>query len=118
MIDLLYLARDNDLPPAWDGHHVEWEGWTDQPPIFLCGRGAAAARREVCPACGSTAPSVRNVGHYNLGRDWRTGYERTRRLVALRCPDCMHDQVWETWKNTWWDLDPSDYGDDGSRIAR
>jgi hypothetical protein len=37
-----------------------------------------------------------------------------RRLDAIRCQDCRHDQVWDTDTDEWWDLDHTDYGTEGS----
>jgi RNA polymerase subunit RPABC4/transcription elongation factor Spt4 len=111
VIDLLYLARDHDLPPKWDGHYVEWAGWVSLD-MFIC----PPPKREVCKVCGSTELSITNRGIIR-DRDGKTGRERRYSLMASRCPDCRTDQVMD-WNGAWWDLDPSDYVDDGSRVLR
>ena len=116
MPDLLYLARPHDLPPMWDGHTVEWRGWHEMPAVHLCGRGASAMQREVCTACGSVEPTVRNVGTYYV-RNQSRGTTDGRRLTAIRCPDCRHDSV-RDYDGVWWDLGPEDYDDEGSRAVR
>ncbi len=112
MIDLLYLARDHDLPPKWDGHHVEWTGWQNAPVTFIC----PPKKSEPCRMCGSTADTIHNRGYYR-GLDRRTGRQWKRVVLALRCPDCRTDQAMD-WHGDWWDLDPSDYTNDGSRVLR
>lgn len=116
MSDLLYLARDHDLPPRWDGHAVTWTGWTEPPVVHMCGRGAAVLSRHVCVACGSVTPTVMNTGRYFV-RSMRSGRINGRRITVFRCPDCRHDMV-RDYDRAWWDLDPSDYGDEGSRVVR
>lgn len=107
-MDLLYLARDHDLPPKWDGHPVAWQPWTDwhdnttaayhrEPPV------------EVCEYCGHRGPRV--ICHGIAERPDGRIYAR---LTANRCPDCKHDQVLDFTTETTWDLGPEDYGDDGS----
>lgn len=109
----LPVDRDHDLPPRWDGAEVEWQGWCDQP-VLLCWRGPA--ERDVCPACGSTERRVMNRGLLRVWRRTSTGL-RARRLgsiFAFRCPDCRHDQVLDGLDGEMWDLDESDYHDEGS----
>lgn len=109
-MDLLYLARDNDLPPMWDGHRVEWEGWTTGPTMFLC----PPPKRECCPACGAIVSAVTNRGVYRFLRE-RSGRWAHCTLLAFRCPDCRTDRVLDVSSGEWWNLEPEDYGDDGSR---
>lgn len=110
-VDLLYLARDHDLPPMWDGHPVTWTGWQIMN-ITIC----PPPKPECCQVCGSLAPRVINHGRY-FRLDRRTGREQHPALTAYRCPDCKTDQVCD-WRGVWWDLGPEDYGDDGSRGLR
>lgn len=136
--DLLTMLREHDLPPRWDGRAVWWEGWRPEPAqFFLCGRGAASLRVHVCEACGSQASPSMNRGH--VARVPATTVERwterceawarlpvgSRHLLpkhpsgvielhAFRCPDCRTDTVWDQPDDTWWVLDHTDYGPDGS----
>ena len=112
MIDLLYLARDHDLPPSWDGHRIEWEGWQGMPPVFVC----PPPKPQPCRSCGSLEPAIFNAGLFR-SRDRRSGREQNNRLAVVRCPDCRTDAVMDR-NGDWWDLDPSDYTDDGSRVLR
>lgn len=123
--------RAHDLPPRWDGHVVVWDGWEAGAlsDVRLC----PPLPRECCPACGSLAEPTTNRGRVArsgittrqqiAARDasrrqlgWASHNLRTLavyRLTAFRCPDCRHDRVLEN-LTTWWDLDESDYTDDGS----
>lgn len=114
-------AHFHDLPPKWDSVPVQWEPWENSP-TTLCVKGL----REPCGHCGSrTHPvaahgtrivpipdSVVSIGLPAYGAT----KERIQRmaLLVLRCPDCRHDTVWDPWTDEWWDLDDSDYGDEGS----
>lgn len=114
--ELELWPRQHDLPPRWDGLPVEWGEWSDHP--IVCGQW----KSEKCTHCGSLRDS-----RINLGRIWaeRTDSLRTinrapRALVAniaaFRCPDCGHDRVVDGLgpDAQTWDLDPTDYTDDGS----
>lgn len=126
--------RRHDLPRFWDGLAVVWDGWQDSEPgpMFLC---PPSLRRDPCPACGSLAARLLNRGRVAMSAlvthelIARRDAERDRlpldvqhrrpgvalyRLHAYRCVDCRHDQVLEG-LDTWWDLDESDYTDEGSR---
>lgn len=111
MSDLLTELREHDLPPSCDGIAVEWLGWQILPThVFICGRGRPEP--DCCRACGSLTPSVinRGVRRVHLG-----GKDRVLAvLMAYRCPDCRHDAVHEHGDDQWWDLDHTDYGDEGS----
>lgn len=133
--DLLTLLREHDLPPRWDGHATVWDGWVTQPALFVC--PPPAPRR--CTACGSTARSVVNRGWVAVSaitthdqitrrRDQIALIARIKprgvaipkplafvRLFAWRCPECRHDQVWDTDTDETWDLDHADYSDEGSK---
>lgn len=122
--------RLHDLPPRWDGRIVVWQGWQAQPPAFIC----PPPRPSCCIACGSTAQRVINSGlvarspritHTDLADDEENrrrlgslAHKRpliaTYRLRVFRCPDCRHDEVHDGDTDQLWELDDSDYGDDGS----
>ena len=125
--------RAHDLPPRWDGHVVVWDGWEPAAdrPMFIC---PPPKEPDSCTACGSLARPMRNKGRVAdsaitahamidqedarralLPPELRHKIPRRAfyRLVAHRCPDCRHDRVLED-LTTWWDLDESDYTDDGS----
>lgn len=132
MNDLLTMLREHDLPPRWDGRLVTWSGWTPQPPAFIC--PPPPLGDTCCPACGSIAPRSQNrglVAHSprttreqldddaeNRRRLGSLSHKRKRldtlRLYAFRCPDCRHDQVLDLETDEFWDLDHTDYGDEGS----
>lgn len=124
MSDLLTLMRENDLPPKWDGRVVRWDGWRDLPAAFIC---PPPRERDVCPACGSAAERVTNRGLValnpattldriaNYEQFHKTGKVAHWRLYAYRCVDCKHDQIWDSEWQQLWDLDSTDYGNDGSR---
>ena len=35
-------------------------------------------------------------------------------LIAFRCPDCHRDLVWDTSTDKTWELEPSDYTEEGA----
>jgi len=126
---LPHAPRPHDMPPKWDGHRVLWEGWEVPPASTM----RFHAKPECCRFCGSLAEPL-----FNRGRVWSNpgevtpfrrpkSYEeaafnqRARRdgsclgsLFAFRCPDCRHDSVLEGSRGDLFDLDDSDYTDDGS----
>lgn len=91
-----------------------------------------------CTECGSLADPDTNrgkvVAHWGeteaveevrctkSGREYVRDVERPARqraaLVALRCPDCDHDQVLDMTTDEAWDFDSCDYTDSGSWEAR
>ena len=120
----LPLPRDNDLPPRWDGHLVEWHGWETQLDVFVCPPPKPAC----CRACGTKAAAL-----VNRGTVWtdpesadpvvaigRARLRRGRHLVgnvhAYRCPDCRTDTVLDGVgpDAQVWELDETDYLDTGS----
>jgi len=118
-IDLELWPREHDLPPRWDGLIVEWNQWSDTEHIFVC----PPPRPRPCSRCKSTRPP-----HINAGRLWTdpaaapASISRGRLLAgrhfigminAFRCPECQHDSVLDANGQTW-DLDPTDYTDNGS----
>lgn len=120
VIDLFAHAREHDLPPKWDGHPVEWEGWRHLDSPIIC---PPPKDLGTCARCGSLTPLLHNVGMRRIAYDdnvIRVGVARQlpretkAALTALRCPDCLHDTVVDLWLGEVWDLDPTDYGDQGS----
>jgi hypothetical protein len=135
------VERAHDLPPKWDGRKVEWQGWTNHPST-----ARLHFKAEVCDRCGSDKEQALNLGvvHPLPGDEMttlrrvkskRTGREYDRqvtvpahpvfRVTAFRCVDCGHDQVCDhgtgeqKWDEAeWWDLDETDYSDDGSNDPR
>lgn len=132
----------HDLPPRWDGHPVWWRGWRDRGATFICGhqvdvcehcgRGDVPAECE----CGSHNPPMLNQGMVGESADMtpqdverndeairlarsagviRNAPQRIGwlQLTAFRCPDCGADRVVDG-DGVLWDLDETDYGDDGS----
>jgi hypothetical protein len=129
MGELRLVPAVRDLPPAWDGHRVEWRGWST-------GTTTASLHEEPdpCSVCKSRAEPAISLGLIyplygettDVPREKRLRSGRTYlrtiavaawpllQLAAFRCPDCSHDVVWDKRDDTWWDLDLSDYGDSGS----
>lgn len=132
-------GRAHDLPPLWDGRRVGWREWA-KGPVFVCGPRSLERTEPPCPACSSTKQRWRAAGvlaarpgatvsgwqdvpsKRQPGRTWRrqtTEPERSRmRLMAFRCPDCAHDTVLDIETDEVWELDETDYGDDGSADPR
>ncbi|MGN6609980.1 MAG: hypothetical protein ACTHMS_23590 [Jatrophihabitans sp.] len=119
----LELPRAHDLPPRWDGHRIEWHGWHAQPAqVFIC--PPSAAKPQPCVRCGSMTEQVMNRGTVWVNLDdlaipaVRRGRLHAERvattLMAFRCVDCHHDQVHDMTHGDVWDLDPTDYADEGS----
>jgi hypothetical protein len=121
MSQLSFNLRAHDLPPSWDGVPVEWGEWAEMVEPFIC---PPPKDPRCCPQCGSTKTPNRARGKrvvpfgdnvVRLGRArLRPREHRAPDLVALRCPACEHDTVWDMVTNEWWDLDDSDYLDGGS----
>jgi hypothetical protein len=129
MTDMSAKAREHDLPPRWNGRIVLWGPW-EMPPaaVFIC--GPVGRDRYCCPYCGSTAERPRACGLLAHKRSTtieqiesyvkikKGGMVAYRSLFAFRCTDCRRDQVWDRRESEWWDLDATDYGDDGSADPR
>ncbi|CAN3131962.1 hypothetical protein ACNUDN_29000 [Mycobacterium sp. smrl_JER01] len=119
-MELDLWPRQHDLPPRWDGLPVEWGSWSDTADIIIC---PPPPRRPKCVRCGSHQDP-----HMNLGRVWTepgmvrairraqlsNGRHLVAHLAAFRCPDCEHDHVIDLVNDQAWDLDTTDYTDDGS----
>lgn len=119
------VKQPHDLPPRWDGHAVVWEPWQLSDHGSL--RYHSALEVLACTACGSLNPlHWRSTGARALlpatshdhirsaSAMGKGGRYALRTLSATRCLDCGHDQVYDLDAAELWDLDPSDYGDDGS----
>lgn len=129
----------HDLPPRWDDYRVEWDGWNTGAVGFVC----PPPKHEPCTVCRSLAEPAVNHGNawsrpgeyrpYAKPRDYgqvRANAAADRdgvilaSLWASRCPACGHDTVTVFGTTYWpaepetWDLDPSDYGDEGSHITQ
>lgn len=120
MTDLFTHVHEHDLPPKWDGHLVEWAGWRQEAHTFIC---PPSKDLGACGQCGALAPRLHNLGIRHSAYDdnvLRVGKGRLQprelraALSALRCPNCHHDTVVDLWADEVWDLDITDYGDQGS----
>lgn len=123
--------RPHDLPPFWDGRAVLWDGWrAPDLTMFIC----PPPKPECCRACGTMARPVTNRGHVArwpaiTHKQITDADDRSARLphglkhkinplayyelTAFRCPDCRHDTVLDH-DGQLWDLDETDYHDEGS----
>ena len=116
--------REHDLPPRWDGLPVQWSQWSDTSGVMIC---PPPPQPERCTHCATTeAPMI------TIGRIWtekataptaigparlRNGKHLVGLLTAFRCPVCEHDHVVDPNGDSW-DLDDTDYTDDGSWDVR
>lgn len=131
-VDLLTESRKHDLPPKWNGLAVRWGEWKKAPYVFIC---PSPDDLGACPKCGSIALREVNVGEVaalpeitveqieqrearraELPAHARGDLARLawRRLHVSRCGDCLHDVVVDMDTHETWDLDYTDYGDEGS----
>lgn len=118
------LPRAHDLPPRWDGCLVRWTwrelpGWSQ---VFIC----PPPKPEPCRVCTSTGPLRHASGFLANSPDvtleqinaadsaGRLGSVGVFVLALFRCTGCGHDMVFDMVQNEMWDLDPTDYTDDGS----
>lgn len=95
------VIRRHHLPRAWDGEHVTWSPW-ERPQGHIC----PPPKYDPCGRCTadlSQAPT--SIG---------STAESKVRFVACRCIDCGQDHVTDTSDWTYWVLDASDYGIEGS----
>jgi len=95
----------NDLPPKWDGQPVTWEGWNHHPTTMEL---HLPDDQRACDQCGAI-----DSKRTNLGRTFRDNIV-DKILLARRCRHCNHDTVYDLHADHLWDLDPSDYSDEGS----
>lgn len=134
------LTTLHDLPPRWDGRVALWRGWEYQQPAFVC----PPPTPTVCERCGtphghrgfptqsvnrarvalSVTTTLVDIEAHDENR-LRLGVLAHKRkpialwrLHAFRCPSCKMDTIWDIDTDEWWNLDESDYGDDGSVAGR
>lgn len=121
--DQVLASRANDLPPKWDGREVTWTSPMAGRATIVCTRGRGrdagchAGGGFVCTGCGA----VDEAFDLYVGRimpDPDAPLDRHLTLSLSRCLACAHDQVLEFdgagEVTAAWDLDPSDYLDEGS----
>ena len=124
--------RSHDLPRFWDGKAVVWRGWEAPLDAWIC----PPPKPSCCEACGSLARPVTNRGRVarfgGITHDMIAAADAARdrlptahqhrikghpralyELTAFRCPDCRHDQILDR-DGSMWNLDESDYSDEGS----
>lgn len=99
------------LPVKWDGLPVTWRPWEPWARVFICDRSRRKpAPPERCPSCGDLWMPASATGLMRRPGDrWDIAS-----LVAWRCTTCGHDQVFDRHTGESWDLEPDDYGPDGS----
>ncbi|QGH74518.1 hypothetical protein HYQ03_gp31 [Arthrobacter phage Kuleana] len=122
-------SRD-DLPRSWDGEPVEWTPWNDArtslayhvPADALACRQCGAVDEPLIswgkrPPATPTYPTTRTKTTRS-GRKYEVAAEvpswPVRDLIASRCRHCSHDVVTDTRTDERWDLEPEDYGPNGS----
>lgn len=103
------MTRAHDLPPRWDDMRVEWEPW--QAETFTTAVFHLPLKDLACRACGNLGQRQTTRGRFP--DDELHGH--VVRLWAYRC-DCGLDQVLDGLDadGQMWDLDDTDYGDEGS----
>lgn len=131
----LVHSRAHDLPPLWDGRRVDWSPWRES------GHGSlmfhAPADEFACTGCGwipdtrllaigwvhpepgETFTVYKTVRSKHVqGASWERKTEvpawTIARLSVLRCTGCGLDEVTDIDTGEVWDLDASDYTDEGS----
>lgn len=106
--ELELWPHDHDLPPRWDGLPVTWGDWKDTDTVFIC---PPPKKADGCSRCGSIAPHLIAIGRIHT--EHATAPGDIGIITAFRCRNCDHDHVLDHAGNQW-DLDPSDYTDEGS----
>lgn len=101
------VPADHDLPPSWDGVSIEWWGWGTSDTSL---EYHLPLDQLACTHCGGLGGARINWGSRHEPKEDR----QIRSLWAARCQDCGHDQVHDILTKEHWDLDPDDYGDEGS----
>lgn len=93
----------HDMPPKWDGIKVVWKPWK----TIVSSLGFHLPVEDMtCDKCGSI--------------DWQASCrgvvqtEPPQTLLAFGCHHCNQDMVYDLSTGFLWDLDPSDYSDEGS----
>lgn len=127
----LVAVRTHDLPVTWDGVRIKWRPWTDTRSSLAahlpdeelaCDRCGLIDERLV--TCGSRPPEPGATIRATKTRRTRSGREYTVTvdvpaheyldLWAFRCRGCGHDTVLDDRTGDRWDLEPDDYGPEGS----
>lgn len=126
---LTALPTHHGLPPRWDGCAVLWDDWAEHATSM---EFHTPIKDRACRVCGSVERPLRATGQVAVMPEVthdqlrganamrKGGKYGLRRLFASRCRDCSHDQVlvmpvddptgdWDLF-----DLEPRDYGDEGS----
>lgn len=122
-VRVLPSLRPNELPVAWDGVPLTWGdlmplyAMTHVEPYACNGHNGTSTAVDVYIGKVPGEPVEpywirdKTTGHARKRPGWET---RHARLVLYRCLDCGHDQVFDTDSDTYWDLDETDYADEGS----
>ncbi|QGJ92721.1 hypothetical protein QDA04_gp51 [Microbacterium phage Megan] len=99
------------LPALWDGLPVTWSPWEPHVHVFICDRSRRTVPPpERCPGCDRLWLPASCHGRMRMPLDrWDIAY-----LVAWRCPECGHDEVFDWRTKESWSLGPEDYGPEGS----
>jgi hypothetical protein len=100
------VPAQNDLPPFWDGAPVTWHGWKQ---IETTLDWHLPLDHVACEQCGGLGGGTL----INPGTRPVDG-TASRNIHAFRCPHCGRDTVWDMATDERWDLDPDDYGNEGS----
>lgn len=106
------VPTTNDLPPKWDGVPVTWRGWQ----VFESSMDFHLTLDQLaCDKCGGLGEgTLINTGTRPNTEPEEGGPTQLRNITAFRCPHCGHDSIWDMATDLHWDLDPNDYGDEGS----
>lgn len=112
-----------DLPPMWDDRAAVWDDWTREPwtsasfhiPIgaFACRRCGVVDQKWSAKGVVAVLPSITHSQIRAAQAARKVGKYALVRLYATRC-HCGHDTVLDFETNDLWDLDPDDYGPQGS----
>jgi hypothetical protein len=131
--DLVVLTEHgSDLPPKWDGQDIEWTDWD----ISTSTLARFHTPPTACPGCGGDSrqqPHSVGVVQPREGETFKSYKPRTLkrtgrvvsrevevpawpvvRFVATRCRTCRLDHVYDIREGSFWRLDASDYGPNGS----
>ncbi|MFJ4286420.1 hypothetical protein ACIPY0_12315 [Paenarthrobacter nicotinovorans] len=128
---LTLVHSRHDLPPFWDGEKVIWDEWTDCRTTLIL---HVPADQMACDKCGAVDESLiawglRDPAHGAMTTETRIKKTRSgktyeaiqevparpqRDIYAARCRHCGHDVVTDTRTDERWDLEPEDYGAEGS----
>lgn len=106
------VPSQNDLPPFWDGVPVIWLGWKT---IESTLDWHLPLDQVACSQCGGLGEgTLINPGTRPATEPHEGWSAQLRDIYAFRCPHCGHDHVHDLNTNESWDLDPDDYGPEGS----